>query len=52
MQITLGIRLAVGQQTLDLLGQVRILDPQPFPLNVLLNPNLYQVMRHHLAFCQ
>jgi hypothetical protein len=25
----LGIRLAVGQQTLDLFTQVRILDPQP-----------------------
>jgi hypothetical protein len=26
---TLGIRLAVGQRTLDPYGQVRILDPQP-----------------------
>ena len=26
----LGIRLAVGQQTLDLHGEVRILYPQPF----------------------
>jgi hypothetical protein len=25
----MGIRLAVGQQTLNLLGKVRILDPQP-----------------------
>ena len=27
----LGVRLVVGQQTLDLLAEVRILDPQPSP---------------------
>jgi hypothetical protein len=27
----LGVRLVVGQQTLDLLAEVRILDPQPTP---------------------
>ncbi len=27
----LGVRLVVGQQTLDLLAEVRILDPQPMP---------------------
>ena len=26
---TLGVRLVVGQQTLDLYAEVRILDPQP-----------------------
>jgi hypothetical protein len=29
MLIALGVRLAVGQQTLDLLAEVRILHPQP-----------------------
>lgn len=29
MLVALGVRLAVGQQTLDLLAEVRILHPQP-----------------------
>ena len=31
MSYALGIRLVVGQQTLNLLAQVRTLDPQPVP---------------------
>jgi hypothetical protein len=30
----LGVRLVVGQQTLDLLAEVRILDPQPSPRKI------------------
>jgi hypothetical protein len=30
----LGVRLVVGQQTLDLLAEVRILDPQPTPRKI------------------
>ena len=41
--VTLGIRLAVGRRTLDPLGQVRILDPQP------IIPNLTSV--HGLVLC-
>jgi hypothetical protein len=40
IHLALGIRLAVGQRTLNPYGQVRILDPQPIKFHV---HALYQI---------